>query len=100
MILADKIIHLRKKYNMTQEELAEKLNVSRQSISKWEGSLSTPDLNKVIAMSNIFGVTTDYLLNDEISKEDVEGSDVSEEGWMSISLEMVNSYLRETKVYA
>lgn len=95
MILGDKIIHLRKKFEMTQEELAEKLNVSRQSVSKWEGSLSTPDLNKVIAMSKVFGVSTDYLLNDEIGKEDIEASESSDEGWLSISLEQANVYLRE-----
>ena len=65
MILADKIIHLRKRYNMTQEDLAEKLNVSRQSVSKWEGNQATPDLNKVLKLSKLFGVTTDYLLNDD-----------------------------------
>ena len=65
MILADKIIDLRKKNGWSQEELAEKLQVTRQSISKWEGAQSTPDLNKILAMSQLFGVTTDYLLKDE-----------------------------------
>lgn len=61
MILADKIIDLRKKNGLSQEELAEKMNVSRQSVSKWEGAQSVPDLNKIIMLSEIFGVTTDYL---------------------------------------
>ena len=65
MILADKIIELRKKSGMSQEELAEKLNVSRQSVSKWESAASIPDLNRILEMSRLFGVTTDYLLKDE-----------------------------------
>ena len=65
MILADKIIDLRKKAGMSQEELAEKLGVSRQSVSKWEGAQSTPDLNRILKMSEIFGVSTDFLLKDE-----------------------------------
>lgn len=75
MILADKIIHLRKKAGWSQEELAEKMNVSRQSISKWEGSTSIPDLNKIIKLSSIFSVTLDYLLKDEIDQVDFTGED-------------------------
>ena len=66
MILADKIIELRKKEGWSQEELAEKLSVTRQSVSKWEGAQSIPDLDKVVQMSRLFGVTTDYLLKDEL----------------------------------
>lgn len=65
MILADKIIELRKKSGMSQEELAEKLNVSRQSVSKWESAASIPDLNRILELSRLFGVTTDYLLKDD-----------------------------------
>ncbi|MEE1032652.1 MAG: helix-turn-helix transcriptional regulator, partial [Ruminococcus sp.] len=59
MILAEKIITLRKKNGWSQEELAEKMNVSRQSVSKWEGAQSVPDLNKILMLSEIFGVSTD-----------------------------------------
>ncbi|MCR5743148.1 MAG: helix-turn-helix domain-containing protein [Lachnospiraceae bacterium] len=69
MILADKIINERKKNGWSQEELAEKLSVSRQSISKWEGAQSVPDIQKIIAMAQIFGVSTDYLLKDEIEAD-------------------------------
>lgn len=65
-MLADKIIYLRKKNGWSQEELAEKLNISRQSVSKWESGQSVPDLNKIIILSNLFDVTTDYLLKDEV----------------------------------
>ena len=62
MILADKIIKLRRQSGFSQEELAARLNVSRQSVSKWESGTSIPDLNKIIKLSEIFGVSTDYLL--------------------------------------
>ena len=66
MILADKIIEERKKNGWSQEELASKLGVSRQAVSKWESSGSIPDLQRILQMSELFGVTTDYLLKDEI----------------------------------
>ncbi|MCR5640504.1 MAG: helix-turn-helix domain-containing protein, partial [Lachnospiraceae bacterium] len=76
MILADKIIELRKKNGWSQEDLAEQLHVSRQSVSKWEGAQSIPDMNKIIAMSNLFGVSTDVLLKDELSLEDGTSQEV------------------------
>lgn len=69
MILADKIIEERKKNGWSQEELANKLGVSRQAVSKWESSGSIPDLQRILQMSELFGVTTDYLLKDEIEEE-------------------------------
>lgn len=70
MILADKIIILRKKSGLSQEELAEKLNVSRQSVSKWESAQSIPDLDRILEMSSIFKVSTDCLLKDELDIDD------------------------------
>ena len=69
MKLHDKIYELRKKEALSQEALAEKLGVSRQSVSKWETGEATPEASKLLAFSKIFGVTTDYLLNDEMGKE-------------------------------
>ena len=66
MILADKIIKERKRLGLSQEELAEKMNVSRQAVSKWEGGQSIPEIEKILQLSSLFGVTTDYLLKDEI----------------------------------
>lgn len=66
MILADKIILLRKKCGWSQEELAEQLGISRQSVSKWESGISIPDLDKIIKLSDLFEVSTDYLLKDEL----------------------------------
>ena len=62
MNMADRIQHLRKSKGISQEELADKVGVSRQAVSKWESEQSTPDLEKVIIMSDFFGVTTDYIL--------------------------------------
>lgn len=66
MTLADKIIMLRKRQGWSQEELASRLNVSRQSVSKWEMAQSVPDLNKIVLLSRLFQVTTDFLLLDEV----------------------------------
>ena len=71
MILADKITNLRKKNGWSQEELAEKMQVSRQAVSKWEGAQTVPDLEKILALSRLFGVTTDYLLKDELETEEL-----------------------------
>lgn len=67
MILADKIIQLRKQAGWSQEELAEQLQISRQAVSKWESAASVPDLDKVLLLSRLFGVSTDELLKDELS---------------------------------
>ena len=73
MILADKIMRLRKKNGWSQEELAEKMQVSRQAVSKWEGAQAVPDLEKILKLSGLFGVTTDYLLKDELEEEEDTG---------------------------
>lgn len=62
MNIADRIQHLRKIKGISQEELAEKVGVSRQAVSKWESEQSIPDIDKVIIMSEFFEVTTDYIL--------------------------------------
>ena len=69
MKLEEKIMTLRKKQGWSQEELAFRLDVSRQAVSKWEMGSSIPDLDKIIKMSEIFGVTTDYLLKDDAQEE-------------------------------
>ena len=69
MKLSDKIIRLRKSNGWSQEDLAEKLNVSRQAISRWEGATAQPDAANILQLSKLFGVTTDYLLNDEYESD-------------------------------
>ena len=62
MSFAEKLLTLRKGKDLTQEQLAEQLNVSRQSVSKWESGQAVPELDKIILLSDLFAVTTDYLL--------------------------------------
>ncbi|MEZ9821993.1 helix-turn-helix domain-containing protein [Shewanella sp. 10N.286.45.A1] len=89
MILADKIIRLRKQYGWSQEELAEKMSVSRQSVSKWESAISIPDLNRIITLAEIFEVSTDFLLKDET---EVSETLESVHQTCSISLEQALAY--------
>lgn len=105
MILADKIIKLRKKNGWSQEQLAEKLEVSRQSVSKWESAQSIPDINKMIKLSQIFGVSTDYLVKDEIEDEKyglgeslpVDREKAPDDDSRYLSVEEVNQYFVRTK---
>ena len=96
MILAEKIIRLRKQFGWSQEELAEKMNISRQSVSKWESANSIPDLNRIIMLAEIFDVSTDFLLKDENeafnSREESTAPDVNQ-----ISLEQAAKYV-ENKI--
>ena len=69
MKLSDKIISLRKSNGMSQEDLAEKLSVSRQTISRWESGTAMPDADNILQVSKLFGVTTDYLLNDDYQSD-------------------------------
>ena len=95
MILADKIIDLRKKAGWSQEELADKLGVSRQSVSKWEGAQSVPDMNKILQLSSLFGVSTDYLLKDNLEAPEpvIAPEDAEEEGATFVSMEEANAFL-------
>ena len=96
MILADKIIRLRKQLGWSQEELAEKMNISRQSVSKWESTNSIPDLNRIIKLAEIFDVSTDFLLKDE--HEAFNPSDESKDtNILQVSLEQATKYV-ETKI--
>ena len=97
MILADKIIRLRKKNGWSQEELADKMNVSRQAVSKWESAQTIPDLEKILQLGTLFGVTTDYLLKDEIEEEEFSNDDSSYTTVKKISIEEANTYLEQRK---
>lgn len=98
MILADKIIALRKQKGWSQEQLAEQLDISRQSVSKWESGNSIPDLDKIIKLSELFGVSTDYLLKDEIEEPVSSGQqeeiEQEEQGnARSVSIEEAQSFM-------
>lgn len=112
MILAEKITYLRKQKEWSQEELADQLEISRQSVSKWESGASIPELDKIIGMSQIFGVSTDFLLKDEygtdvITKDGQEKQGMSEELVLAqesahgegrvFSIDDANTYLETVK---
>ena len=94
MIFADKITDLRKKNGWSQEELAEKLNVSRQAVSKWEGAQSVPDMGRIVQMSELFGVSTDYLLKDELEQSDVSQETAPDSLTRTVSMEEANAFLK------
>lgn len=101
MILADKIAHLRKKQGWSQEDLAQQTGVSRQAVSKWESSASVPDLDKLLKMSQLFGVSTDYLLKDEMEEEAPAPAErLEEETAPTVSLEQAGDYMDLMKKYA
>ena len=93
MIFADKLIALRKKAGWSQEELAQQLNVSRQSVSKWEGAQSVPDLDKIVRLSRVFGVSTDYLLKDELEEQEPAPSLPEQPQRRRVSMEEASRYL-------
>ncbi len=93
MILADKIIELRKLNNWSQEELAEMIDVSRQSISKWESAQSVPDMNRILRLSEVFGVSTDYLLKDEIESEETRVTVTDDTAARRVSMEEASAFL-------
>ena len=97
MILAHKIVKLRKKNGWSQEELAERVNVSRQAVSKWESAQTIPDLEKILQLSSLFGVTTDYLLKDELEDEDLSADASSNETVRKISIEEANAYIEQRR---
>ena len=98
MIFADKLIQLRKKSGWSQEELAEQLNVTRQSVSKWEGAQSIPDYEKLIRLSELFGVSLDYLLKDNVEEAEFADPMDKEPAIRRVSMEEANKFLsvRET----
>ncbi len=92
MTLGEKLSKLRKENNYTQEQLADVLNVSRQSVSKWEADINFPETDKLIEMSKLFDCSTDYLLRNEIT--DKHG--VSNDGFAN-KLKIVSSKLSTSK---
>lgn len=108
MILAEKIMELRKKNGWSQEELAEQVHVSRQSVSKWESGASIPDLSKILLLSEAFGVSTDYLLRDDIEETQKAEAFVEEtvekaaggEIIYKISLDEAKEYIKDRRFAA
>ena len=99
MIFAEKVLNLRRKNGWSQEELAQKAGVSRQSISKWESAASIPDIDKILELSRIFGVSTDYLLKDDMEQVEFTREDEAG-GARRVSLEEANAFLRDKRTQA
>ena len=70
MTFSEKLTELRRKSGMSQEQLADRLGVTRQSVSKWEGGTAMPELVKLISLSELFGVSVDYLVKDWMEEPD------------------------------
>ncbi len=106
MNISNRIIRLRKQKGWSQEELAEKLDVSRQSVSKWESSASVPDLTRILQMSELFGVTTDYLLKGDGESLSAGSAEIKinryieEEKSSMLCDEQVKSFLSDTAHFA
>ncbi|HOO27004.1 MAG TPA: helix-turn-helix transcriptional regulator [Lachnospiraceae bacterium] len=98
MILAEKILALRKSNSWSQEELAEKMNVSRQSISKWESAAAIPDINRIPELAKLFGVTTDYLLKDDIETT-AYSDEYEEDGRIRVSLQESSEFIKSSTGY-
>lgn len=102
MILGEKIATLRKQKGWSQEELAHQLEVSRQAVSKWESASAIPDLDRILKMSEIFEVSTDYLLKEEMQVDAAASSalaesEENEELVRRVSFEEADDFLRKRK---
>ena len=101
MNFSEKLLTLRKAKDLTQEQLAEKLDVSRQSVSKWESGQATPDLEKIVEISAIFDVTTDYLLkSSEIDDLSVKTEMLEKQQQMMLVREQKNQRTFECVMYS
>ena len=101
MIFAEKLIKLRKQNGWSQEDLAMHIGVSRQSVSKWESMTSIPDLDKIVKLSELFGVSTDYLLKDELEQEEVHclSTELQDDGCIKrkVTLEEATRFMQEAE---
>ena len=82
MNLGERLFELRKAKNLTQDDVAEKLNVTRQTVSKWETNQSTPDFDKILPLCELYEITTDELLKEEKQEklEESNNNDKEKEG--------------------
>lgn len=98
MTLGEKIYVLRKNNGLSQEQLAEILNVSRQSISKWEGNVTYPEPDKLISLSDYFQVSLDYLMKADITEERFKEEDAPECVTEVVGAEMKQSEMQSGKL--
>lgn len=94
MKFGDKLIKLRKKHGLSQEDLANKLNVSRQSVSKWESNNTYPETDKIVQICNIFNCSMDDLINDNVTE--IEEVERKEKNNLNIALDSLLDFLTKT----
>jgi len=94
MKFGDKLVALRKKNGLSQEELAEKLNVSRQSVSKWESNNTYPETDKIVQICNLFNCSMDDLINDKII--DIDQVERKEKNNLSINIDSLLNFITKT----
>lgn len=92
-----KLQNLRKTKGLSQEALAEKLNVSRQAVSKWESGSGYPEMDKLILLSELFGVTIDYLIKDSDSSDQTETEDITNKYFMN--QQRIKDYMKRKKIF-
>ncbi|MCM1296347.1 MAG: helix-turn-helix domain-containing protein [Muribaculaceae bacterium] len=93
MTLGQKLKALLKDNGMTQEDLAERLDVSRQAVGKWVNDKGIPEVIKLVQISNLFGVSTDYLLKEDYEEKNVSKEKSASENGYYVSKEMLDGYL-------
>lgn len=101
MPIYDKLIQLRRERGYSQEQLANMLNVSRQAVSKWESGNSVPELEKLVTIADIYGVSLDYLVRDNIICPDQTKPDAAglENGNVMLQLDEINQYIKKQNLY-
>ena len=92
-MIGTRIAELRRQNGMSQEELADRLGISRQSVSKWESAQSVPDMNRILKMSDLFGVTTDFLLKDDMEMPERNPEPEVDRNLKTVSMEEAQEFL-------
>lgn len=100
MKLPEKIYELRKASHLSQEQLAEKIGVSRQSISKWESGESLPELERIVALSQVFNVTTDYLLKSNETDELIIRTERLETKQEELKVELITTQMKNIRIFS
>lgn len=100
MNLPEKIAYLRKSQGWSQEEFAERLSVSRQSVSKWESGASTPELDRIVDICKLFGLTADALIRDDLPLEAPSRPAKIPDGRPVLTLEDAYAYIAQFQVVA
>ena len=95
MTLSEKIVYCRKRAGLSQEELAERVGVSRQAVSKWELGDAAPEVGKLLALAKVFGVTTDWLLSEEDPAPDESAPPPAAHTWVDAVPGAVGRLLRQ-----